>query len=135
MSRFYENGVKFKCKRCGSCCNCEGYVFMFEKDIRNLIDNEGFTLEELQKRYLSTYGEYVVLRSRRDHSCIFWDNEIKGCKVYMNRPTQCKTYPFWNTVFKSEDRFKEEIEFCPGINTADGDFFTADEIDELRNRY
>ncbi|PIE79388.1 MAG: hypothetical protein CSA15_03200 [Candidatus Delongbacteria bacterium] len=133
--RFYEDGVNFECTRCGNCCVCEGYVFMFEKDIRRLIDNEGYSLEDLKKNYLSTYGEYIVLRSLNDNSCIFWDKEIKGCKVYRNRPTQCGTYPFWNTVFKTERDFEVEKNFCPGIDDENGKHFTADEIDKLRNTY
>lgn len=128
---FYEDGIKFECTRCGNCCTCEGYVFIFRKDLDEL--EKVYDRETLEKNYLSTYGEYVVLRDKADKSCIFWDNEIKGCKVYMNRPTQCRTYPFWNTVLKTEKRFTEELSFCPGIGH--GRHYTKEEIDNLRKKF
>ncbi len=133
MSCFYKDGIKFECNRCGKCCTCEGYVFMFKKDIDALIDNEGFTKEELSLKYLSSFNNYTVLRSNFDNSCIFWDKKIKGCMIYKNRPTQCRTYPFWNTVLRSEEHFNEEKNFCKGIGK--GKLFTKEEIDKLRDTY
>ncbi len=130
---FYDDGIRFECQRCGRCCTCEGYVFMFEKDLRRLIENEGYTREELQRSYLSTFRGYTVLRDKANNECIFWDNEIKGCKVYKNRPTQCQTYPFWNNVFKSKEAFLREKEDCPGIGK--GRFFSKEEIDNLKDKY
>jgi len=130
--RFYEEGVKFECQRCGGCCNCEGYVFIFQNDYNRLISSGRFTEESLRMDYLSTFQGYTVLRSRPDHTCILWDKEINGCMAYDCRPIQCQTYPFWNTVFKDEERFKAEEQDCPGIGK--GKHFTADEIDELRKK-
>jgi len=130
--RFYEEGVQFECQRCGGCCNCEGYVFIFQNDYNRLIASGRFTEESLRMDYLSTFQGYTVLRSRPDHTCILWDKEINGCMAYDCRPIQCQTYPFWNTVFKDEDRFKAEQQDCPGIGK--GKHFSADEIDELRKK-
>ena len=133
MNKFYKDGVRFECTRCGKCCTCDGYVFINGDDLNNLIEGEKFSKEELLKHYLSSYQGYTVLRDKKNGECIFWDNEIMGCKVYKYRPIQCRTYPFWNVVLKTEERFKKESEFCPGIGK--GKLYTEEEIEILRELY
>jgi len=53
-----------------------------------------------------------VYISKNNYRCIFFNMDKKQCDIYEVRPTQCKTYPFW-------DRFKkyksEVIKECPAI--------------------
>lgn len=126
---FYDDGVRFECTRCGHCCTCEGYVFITAADLGRLIENEGFELEELQKHYFSSYQGYTVLRDNSRGDCIFWDSEIKGCKIYKNRPTQCQTYPFWKINFKTKGDLNREYQECPGLGR--GKLYTKEEIDKL----
>lgn len=129
---FYDNGIKFECKQCGNCCNVQGYVFIFPNDLDRLIENSGFTLEELQKTYLSTVDGYTVFRDAGSGACIFWDHIVKGCKIYEARPTQCRTYPFWKTLLYRKRRWEEELDTCPGIG--EGRLYTFEEIEELKNK-
>ncbi len=126
---FYDEGIQFSCQRCGHCCTCEGYVFLTATDLGNMIEKEGFELEDLQQHYFSTYKGYTVLRDNVNGACIFWDDEIKGCKIYKNRPTQCQTYPFWKMNFKHESDLEREYKECPGLGQ--GKRFSKDEIDEI----
>ena len=126
---FYDEGIKFSCQRCGHCCTSEGYVFITQEDLDNLMNNEGFSLEDLKNHYFSTFRGYTVLRDNASGACIFWDNEIKGCKIYKNRPVQCRTYPFWKINFKQQSDFEREEKECPGIGQ--GKLYSKEEIDKL----
>jgi hypothetical protein len=53
----------------------------------------------------------------RTYNCIFWDS--KGCKVYEDRPIQCSTYPFWDSIINSKASWQYEARSCPGIDKGD----------------
>ena len=129
--KFYKEGILFECKRCGNCCIGNGYVFIFPKDLERLIKDSGYTLEELQRTYLSTVDGYTVLRDGGSRACIFWDTVAKGCKIYEARPTQCRTYPFWKTLLYKKTKWQEGTKTCPGVSG--GRLYTEAEIDELKN--
>ncbi len=128
---FYKNGIRFECKQCGNCCSIKGYVFIFPKDLERLIEKSGFTLEELERSFLSSVDGYTVLRSRGDDGCIFWDAIDKNCKIYEARPTQCRTFPFWKSLVYRKEKWDKETEMCRGIG--EGRLYTEAEIDELKN--
>ncbi len=128
---FYKNGIRFECKQCGNCCNVQGYVFIFPKDLERLVENSGFTLEELQRTYLSTVDGYTVFRDAGSGACIFWDHIEKKCRIYEARPTQCRTFPFWKTLLYKKKKWDEETKACPGVG--EGRLYTEEEINELKN--
>lgn len=129
---FYKDGIKFECKQCGNCCNIEGYVFIFKEDLNRILEKTDFTMSDLQTSYLSTVDGYTVLRDKGTGSCIFWDETIKGCKIYEARPTQCRTFPFWKTLLYNEKKWKEGTADCPGVGS--GKLYSEEEIDELKNK-
>ncbi len=132
-NKFYKDGINFECQRCGNCCTCEGFVFLFKEDLDRLVNDAKIPLKDLKLRYLSTFREYTVLKDKANGECIFWDAEINGCKIYKHRPTQCTTYPFWNGLLKIKETFDKEKETCHGIGK--GWRYTEEEIDELRKKY
>jgi len=67
-----------------------------------------------------------------DGDCIFFDREIKGCKVYEERPVQCRTWPFWDSNIDTANSWKKTAKFCPGCNK--GELYSAGEIDEKRRQ-
>jgi Fe-S-cluster containining protein len=64
--------------------------------------------------------------------CIFFDREIRGCQLYEVRPTQCRTWPFWNQNIDTPNSWKKTAKFCPGCNK--GDWHPLDEIEEKRKK-
>jgi Fe-S-cluster containining protein len=60
-------------------------------------------------------GGDVSLRERRDGDCVFWD-ERRGCSVHSDRPLQCRTFPFWESIVHSPERWRQEARDCPGMN-------------------
>jgi Fe-S-cluster containining protein len=105
------------CERCeGRCCTGEsGNIFVSPLEIavlaKHLKMDEGlFRSTYLVKRgYSFSLKEQIVGMS---HDCIFFDRKINGCGVYEARPTQCRTFPFWDYFKTHRDELKRE---CPGI--------------------
>jgi len=71
-------------------------------------------------------GQTLYLKNRGD-SCIFLVDE--RCRIYPQRPLQCRTFPFWPEVLKSKDRWTYLTTQCPGIDQ--GPLFPATTIKAL----
>ncbi|MHA1726291.1 MAG: YkgJ family cysteine cluster protein, partial [Promethearchaeota archaeon] len=55
-------------------------------------------------------------------------NDDYTCAIYEARPIQCKTYPFWTSIFKDRGSLNYEKLHCPGFGH--GKFYTKEEIEE-----
>jgi len=103
------------CQTCpGKCCTGRsGYIWATVEEIEAMAEALGLSFAQFATRY--TYRENgrfslkEVQRPQGDHACIFFD---KGCKIYDQRPEQCRTFPFWERM-KTEPR--ERVGECPGI--------------------
>jgi Fe-S-cluster containining protein len=76
---------------------------------------------------------YLSLKEKQNYDCIFW--EQGGCTVYLHRPIQCRSYPFWETFLVSEDQWESLEASCPGVGK--GSLHGLEEIEEwvdLRKR-
>ena len=105
------------CESCeGNCCIGEsGYIWVTPGEIQNIasflqLDESIFREKYLRKvRYRYSLKERQVGQS---FECEFFDMSQKRCTIYDVRPSQCRTFPFW-------DYFKEHIteveKECPGI--------------------
>ena len=69
---------------------------------------------------------FTSLRESENYDCIFYDRKT-GCKVYSHRPRQCQTWPFWEAVVDSPERWQEEARDCPGMNR--GELHTTEFIE------
>lgn len=107
-----EEPIKFKCTGCGAlrsgpyrglrfvagkCCHGKpGYVWLLEEDIVNISGH----LKMERAAFMEKYVRYVPEAERyslkevvsEDWRCILLD-DMKYCKVYPVRPTQCKCVP------------------------------------------
>ncbi len=105
------------CDECGGrCCIGEsGYIWVKPSEIAELQKKLKLTKEEFITNYLSKIGYRYSLKELEygdGFRCIFFDTVKKQCSVYDQRPTQCRTFPFWDH-FKNNIREVEEE--CPGI--------------------
>jgi Fe-S-cluster containining protein len=106
------------CASCGgACCTGEsGYIWAKYKEIEKMANFLELTIEEFATIYLKKVKHrYSIIEKKIDidnYACIFFDNSTKQCTIYPVRPTQCRSFPFWE-IFKND---KEEVKKeCQGI--------------------
>ena len=134
---FYSSGLKFSCIRCSYCCRKEsGFVYLSENDLSVLAKKLGMDYTDFVKTWcrwvpFTRNRERLSLKEKSNFDCIFWSASIgggvsegdiasfrgAGCAVYDDRPLQCRTYPFWDSVVCSEKAWNETGKGCPGINS------------------
>lgn len=123
MSIITKEGFDFAfnpsaCEACeGNCCIGEsGNIWINREEIENLRSHLDVTLDEVYSRFLEKRGYKYSLKEikleENNFACIFFDLDKKQCSIYEVRPTQCRTFPFWN-YFK--DNKEEVIKECPAI--------------------
>ncbi len=112
---WYANGLRFECSRCGECCRGAGNVWVSDTEISSLAQVLEVSDAELRSLYTRRAGRRgVVLRQKRNQDCVFWHSE-SGCKIYAQRPRQCRTDPFWRGLVHSRESWESEASSCPGI--------------------
>lgn len=125
MSLIKKDGYPyaFDAKVCGECSgNCcigeSGYIWINKVEIDNLAKHLDISLEELRINYLNKIGYKYSIKENKlsedNYSCVFFDLEKKQCSVYEARPTQCRTFPFWDYFKKNVNEVYEE---CPAIKS------------------
>ncbi|MCD6190656.1 MAG: YkgJ family cysteine cluster protein [Sulfurimonas sp.] len=105
------------CATCeGRCCTGEsGYIYVTRDEIKAIAEVLNIDINELRVKYLFKKGyKYSIKEFKYNDSyeCVFYDRESNGCKIYNARPSQCKTFPFWDYYKTRVDELKQE---CPGI--------------------
>lgn len=132
-------GLSFSCTMCGNCCTGpEGYVLVTEAETAALAARLGIDAHEFLARFTKTteFGRSLTEKaSSFGHDCVFLDREkIPGravCGVYEDRPTQCRTWPFWKTIIQSRAHWERVKRTCPGIDR--GPRYTVQQIRVLRD--
>lgn len=110
---FFEGGLRFACKRCGSCCTGEpGIIYVDEQEITVIAEFLDLSREIFVQRCLYEFQDSYSIRETNDGRCIFYEN---GCAIYPVRPIQCSTFPFWFQNLRSEQSWEEVALRCPGI--------------------
>lgn len=124
LTRTGEQGLRFECTMCGSCCTGpSGFVLFTEDEAHAMATELGVTRDEFWERYTR---DTVLGRSLGEkpsafgNDCVFLDREkIPGkavCGLYGARPLQCRTWPFWKSVVASPRHWERASRGCPGIN-------------------
>ena len=118
-----QDGYKYQfnqsaCETCGGICctGASGYIWAKYPEIEKMADFLNLTVDEFATNYLKKVKHrYSLIEKRLDDdnfACIFFNNELKQCSIYSVRPSQCRTFPFWETFKNSKEEVKNE---CPGI--------------------
>jgi Fe-S-cluster containining protein len=126
---WYGAGLRFECTRCGHCCTgFPGTVTVNDEEITALAERVELDEPTFRERYTRVISDGTIsLREKPNYDCVFWSRE-HGCLVYEVRPTQCRTWPFWDSNVASPKSWSRAAEHCPGMNR--GRLYTIDEIDE-----
>lgn len=106
------------CNTCsGNCCIGEsGYIWINQKEIELLAEYLNLTTQMLIEKYLFKeaykYSIKEVKLKGNNYACCFFNLEEKKCSIYDYRPTQCRTFPFWEYFKNNVDEVCKE---CPAI--------------------
>jgi len=105
------------CSSCqGRCCTGEsGYIFVTKDEIQKISELLEIDIDIFVKEYLYKKGYKYSIKEQLfngSYECIFYDRKSNGCGIYDARPTQCKTFPFWDYYKQKVDELQLE---CPGI--------------------
>tara|TARA_Y100001970_G_scaffold184399_1_gene224285 strand:- start:18027 stop:18488 length:462 start_codon:yes stop_codon:yes gene_type:complete len=113
-----KDGIKFQCQSSGNCCvsrGSYGFVYLSKKDITRFAKYFKISITEFKLKYCQITDGYIHLTEKKSFKgkCIFLKQ--KKCSVYKSRPSQCRTWPFWNENMNTKT-WNEDIAInCPGI--------------------
>ena len=105
------------CESCeGRCCTGEsGYIYVSKSEVEKICELLKMEIKDFVPNYLFKKGYKYSIKENKfgeSYECIFYDRDTNGCKIYEARPTQCKTFPFWDYYKTRVEELKLE---CPGI--------------------
>jgi len=111
---WYQAGLRFECTRWGKCCRgAPGYVWVSEEEVGRIARFLGMEEADVGRRFVRRVGERLSLKERGDGDCIFYRD---GCLIYPVRPTQCVTFPFWQSNVRTPGDWDRLGAECPGVN-------------------
>ncbi len=123
---WYQDGLKFRCTRCGNCCTGPpGVVWVEAGEVAAIAQFRGEDKEEVLAISTRQLGSRRSLREKANGDCVFFDRQ-QGCTIYPVRPRQCQTWPFWDTNIASPEAWKRTCSVCPG--SGQGDLIPVEEI-------
>jgi Fe-S-cluster containining protein len=123
---WYQDGLRFRCTRCGACCTGPpGFVWVNEEEVAAIADFRGETVAEIEARFLREVGSKRSLRERANGDCVFYEKQA-GCTIYPVRPRQCRTWPFWESNVRTPEDWQRTCRVCPG--SGQGELISAEEI-------
>lgn len=123
---WFSEGLRFTCTQCGDCCTGEpGYVWVDDDEIATLAHAVGETVERFERKYVRRAQGDRTLREREDGSCVLYQAGV-GCTVYADRPTQCRTWPFWKSNLASPSTWQSICRDCLG--SGQGKLYSVEEI-------
>ena len=126
---WYRDGLSFSCTRCGDCCaGFSGTVTVDDDEIAALASRVELADDDFRREYTRVMSDGTIsLREKPNDDCVFYARDY-GCLVYEDRPTQCRTWPFWRTNVETPARWQHEALTCPGMGK--GRLYSLDEIEE-----
>jgi Fe-S-cluster containining protein len=117
--QFEDYTFSFRCQQSGRCCAGpeEGIVSVNEDEIAALAERLNMTVDAFREQYTRRVGiQSVSLIEKANRDCVFQDAVDRTCTVYEQRPTQCRTYPFWPEFATSVEGWREVMRDCPGTS-------------------
>jgi|GEM_PF-69033 len=134
-----QAGLRFACTMCGNCCTGDGgYVKFTPAEASALALRLGVTVEAFIRTFTHDTSAGRSLKEKTSdfgQDCIFLDrNSMPGravCGVYEDRPSQCKTWPFWESNIAAPWAWARASALCPGMNK--GQRYSPQQIRILRD--
>ena len=110
--------LQFACQPgCTRCCETHGFVYITERDLRQMAEFSGMAQAAFESAYVVRYRHVLRLKKPRGSQCHFLRSG--GCSVHPVKPTQCRLYPFWPELVENRTAWRIEQLKCPGIGTGE----------------
>lgn len=114
---WFRNGLRFECTGCGDCCTgAPGYVWVSDAEIEELANVLDLPVAVFEARYVRSVENRKSLIEVEQGDCVFFDRTSRRCRVYEHRPTQCRTWPFWQSNLRDPAMWQAVAQNCPGCN-------------------
>lgn len=136
---FDDEPVRFECTLCGACCTGpSGFILFSREEGERIAARLGLSYADFYDRYTHDTPAGRSFRETRftepdgtvKHDCVFLDRQTEPgrliCSLYEDRPTQCRTFPFWPEHMGSRKSWAMLGKSCEGIGR--GAFVPASEI-------
>lgn len=128
---WFKEGLRFECQRCGRCCRGEpGVVWVNGTEIKKISSFLGMSEVVFAKNYLRSINGRLSLLEYSNGDCIMYQD---GCKIYAERPCQCRTFPFWKSNLETRSEWEKLNKTCPGIDK--GKLHTIKDIQDNLQMY
>lgn len=112
---WYKDGLQFNCTGCGNCCTGPaGFVWVSEAEIAQIAEFRRQSIGEIKIFHTRLVAGRTSLTEFANGDCTFFDPATRRCTIYPARPTQCRTWPFWNRNLRSPADWKQVQQTCPG---------------------
>lgn len=126
---WFKDGLRFECTQCGNCCTgSPGYVWVTDDEVLQIAEYLEKPIGEVRLLHTRPARGKVSLKEYANGDCIYFDPQSRGCRIYPVRPTQCRTWPFWNTNVQSPEQWQATQQSCPGAGQ--GQFISLEEIED-----
>lgn len=124
---WFAGGLRFACTQCGNCCTGRpGYVWVDEAEIHQIAEYLDKPVGEIRLLRTRPAKGRVSLTEHANGDCTFFDPNTRQCAIYPVRPTQCRSWPFWQSNLTTEADWQRAEQDCPGAGT--GELIPLDEI-------
>ena len=125
-SYLFDDGLRFECTRCGTCCTGEpgAIVALSEEELEAIANDRKLDRDAFRQAFVREVDERLSLTEKENGDCIFYKED--GCSIYKVRPIQCRTYPFWLKNLRSSEAWALTCRACEGIGQ--GKLYDRDEI-------
>lgn len=113
---WYEQGLAFECQGCGDCCRGPGgYVWVTEEEARAIAGELGMEFAKFAATMLrSTLSGLALVDDSRGDCPLLGEDGL--CRVYAQRPLQCRTWPWWSENLSDPGAWARAASSCPGMN-------------------
>lgn len=109
----FQGPIRFACQGCGLCCTGEpGTVYTSPREADRIAAYLDMPLAQLLRDYLFPFRDGYSIREDHQGNCLFYARE---CRIYPERPAQCRCFPFWRKNLASLRAWRKVERECPGI--------------------
>jgi hypothetical protein len=126
-SYFFDQGLRFECKRCGVCCTGDpGIIYVDKNEVARIAEYISVRASRFIEKYLFPVRTGYSIGEHADGRCLFYKD---GCSIHPVRPSQCKTFPFWFENLRSSKKWRKMARECSGIGC--GPLYSKEQILEI----